>query len=470
MRLKYLCSAFGRRVSRLFPASLFARTALILLAGLVAAQAISFWLHWGERAVVVSQARGLHLADRMADAVRLLEADKSQRRVIATARLRADGIQVAPVDSDEVFNFVPRGQIQAMLAMRLGSTRDIRSPDMMGGGGNWRNGMGRMQREAALPGAPRTFDIRLDDGQWVRFTASHEAPAPALPHDFLTHLLVSLIAVTAVAMLAVRQVIRPLQQLAGAADALGHDLGAPPLPEEGSSEMRRAAQAFNRMRERIKRLVDERSRALAAVSHDLRTPLTRLRLRAELIDNEALRDQMAADLETMSAMLEATLDYLRGLQENETQRPIDINALLNSLVEDAAVLGKNVSTEGAAMQPYRGRLTALRRALQNLIDNAIKYGRSAHVRIEDGPQMLRLVVEDDGPGIPPEDLARVTEPYYRPDASRRAETGGVGLGLSIVKDIALMHGGELLLANRPLGGLAATLVLPRETGNVASAC
>ena len=139
-----------------------------------------------------------------------------------------------------------------------------------------------------------------------------------------------------------------------------------------------------------------------------------------------------------------------------------MNALLQSLSADAAVLGKAISVDGAAQAPYSGRLSALRRALQNLIDNAIKYGHSATIRIEDDDATLRLIVEDEGPGIPPAELARVTEPYYRPDTSRSRETGGVGLGLSIVSDIALLHGGELLLANRASGGLRATLVLPRS--------
>jgi signal transduction histidine kinase len=215
------------------------------------------------------------------------------------------------------------------------------------------------------------------------------------------------------------------------------------------------------MQARIKRLVDERARALAAVSHDLRTPLTRLRLRTELVDDEKLRDQMAADLDSMATMIDATLDYLRGLQDSEVARPIDMNALLQSMAEDAALLGKEISVEGFAQAPYIGRLSGLHRALQNLIDNAIKYGHSVCVRIEDDIHALRFVVEDDGPGIAQQELVRVTEPFYRPDASRSRTTGGVGLGLSIVKDIALMHGGELLLANRQQGGLSATLVLPR---------
>ena len=452
---------------RTFASSLFARMALILFAGLLAAQLTSIWLQWGERATVVSQARGLNFSDRLAEAVRLLEAETPARRAATAAALQSSDLRVTLINDDQVSPHSPRGQIQATLAARLGSEREIRSVGGglgggmgMGGGGMQRGG--GMQQGGQQQGL-RSFEVRLNDGQWVRIAAVRENDAPpALPTDLITQLLITLLIVSAVAMIAVRQATRPLQQLAQAADTLGRDLDAPPLAEAGPAETRRAAQAFNRMQARIKRLVDERARALAAVSHDLRTPLTRLRLRTELVIDDQLRDQMAADLDSMAAMIDATLDYLRGLQDSEAVRKIDMNALLQSLSADAAVLGKAISVDGAAQAPYSGRLSALRRALQNLIDNAIKYGHSATIRIEDDDATLRLIVEDEGPGIPPAELARVTEPYYRPDTSRSRETGGVGLGLSIVSDIALLHGGELLLANRASGGLRATLVLPRS--------
>lgn len=447
-----------------FSSSLFARMALILFAGLLAAQLASIWLQWGERATVVAQARGLNFADRLAEAVRALEADGPARRNKTLAALQSSDLRIILIGDDQVSPNTPRGQIQATLGARLGGEREIRSGGGgmgggmgMGGGRMLHGGSGSMQQRGL-----RSFDVRLNDGQWVRITEVHENDTPpALPGDLIANLLITLLIVTAVVMIAVRQATRPLQRLAQAADMLGRDLDAPPLTEAGPAETRRAAQAFNRMQARIKRLVDERARALAAVSHDLRTPLTRLRLRAELVGDDNLRDQMAADLESMAAMIDATLAYLRGLQESEAARRIDMNALLQSLVEDAAVLGKKISIVGLAQAPYTGRLSALCRALQNLIDNAIKYGHSARLCIEDNATTLRLSVEDEGPGIPQAELVRVTEPYYRPDASRSRETGGVGLGLSIVKDIALMHGGELLLANRPQGGLCATLVLPR---------
>jgi signal transduction histidine kinase len=285
---------------------------------------------------------------------------------------------------------------------------------------------------------------------------------PDLPSRFGTHLVITLAAVIAVSLVAVRLVTRPLQRLAEAADAFGGDLESPPLPETGPTEARCAAEAFNRMQERLRRLIAERGRALAAVSHDLRTPLTRMRLRAELVDDEALRAQINADIDDMQAMVESTLDYLRGLRENEVPQSIDMDALLQSLVADEQALGHPVALTGKVVAPYFGRLSTLKRALRNLIDNAVKYGQSATIRIEDGATELRLIVADHGPGIAEADLLRVLEPYVRLETSRSRKTGGVGLGLTIAHDAVVLHGGKLLLENLAGGGLRATLVLPRS--------
>jgi len=286
-----------------------------------------------------------------------------------------------------------------------------------------------------------------------------------VPSRFWLHLILTFTAVISVALIAVRLVTRPIKQLADAAEAFGRDLDAPPLAEQGPAETRRAAEAFNRMQERIKRLIAERSLALAAVSHDLRTPLTRMRLRAELVDDEALRAQINADIDDMQAMVDATLDYLRGLGESEDPRSIDIEALLASIVADEQALGRAVDFAGGNTAPYPGRVSALKRAIANLIDNAVKYGHAAHLSVVDAPtspNALRIVVTDDGPGIPPADLERVVEPYVRLETSRSRETGGVGLGLAVARDAARLHGGELLLENRAEGGLRATLTLPRN--------
>ena len=433
--------------------TLVARLALIVLVGLLVAQGVSFWLQWQERSVAVSQVRGASVADRLAPAVRLLEASPPAQRASALAALQGGGVQFETIPADQVFAVVPRGALPSMLSARLGRAVNVRT-DGLGRG----PGAGR-----ARGGPPHQLDLQLIDGQWLRVSLATDVDTapPSIPTGLLTELLITLGLVMAVVLIAVQQATRPLRQLAQAADTLGRDLDAPPLPEDGPTETRHAAQAFNRMQARIKRLVNERARALAAVSHDLRTPLTRLRLRTELIDDELLREQMGKDLEAMATMIDGTLAYLRGLQANEQVRSLDVNALLESMADDARVLGRSIEIRGQAQQAYPGRLTALRRALQNLIDNAFKYGLGASIRVEDSPSLLKITVEDKGPGLAPTELSKVTEPYYRVDSARSATGDGVGLGLSIVQDVALLHHGELILANRPQGGLAATLLLPR---------
>ena len=276
---------------RSFPSSLFARMALILLAGLLSAQLLSSWLQWKERANVVSIARGLNFADRIAETVRALEAQEPSQRAATTSKLESADLRVALINADQVSSNVPRGQILSSIAARLGGEREIRTQG--NSGGRMLRGNSSLPRHAM---STRIFDVRLNDGQWIRITLNPETETPALPGELIAQLLITLLIITAVVMLAVRQATQPLKQLAQAADQLGRDLDAPPLAETGPAETRQAAQAFNRMQERIKRLIDERARALAAVSHDLRTPLTRLRLRSELVEDEKLREQMAADL------------------------------------------------------------------------------------------------------------------------------------------------------------------------------
>jgi len=198
------------------------------------------------------------------------------------------------------------------------------------------------------------------------------------------------------------------------------------------------------------------------MSHDLKTPITRLRLRAELLDDEQMRSKFVKDLEEMESMVSATLDFMRGVENREQARPIDILALLESLQGDAAEVAGKVVIEGVATTPYTGRPQALKRCLGNLIDNAIKYGKSAAVRVEDAADSLRIFVRDEGPGIPDAALERVFEPFQRLEASRSRDTGGTGLGLGIARNIARAHGGDIVLRNAPGGGLEAVLTLPRS--------
>jgi signal transduction histidine kinase len=249
--------------------------------------------------------------------------------------------------------------------------------------------------------------------------------------------------------------------LADAARALGRDIRRPPLAETGPTEVRRAAAAFNLMQKRLLDFMNSRLRTLTAISHDLKTPVTRLRLRSEMLDDPQLREDFNRDLDEMDAMLGATLAYMRGEAKQEKLQSVDINALLESMVSDAHALGQDVTLSGHASAPYPARPRALRRALDNLVQNALRYGGSAEILVKERPRSLDIRVMDRGPGIPTPELEQVFEPFYRTEYSRNRATGGTGLGLSIARDVALSHGGTLHLVNRSEGGLEAILTLPR---------
>jgi signal transduction histidine kinase len=277
----------------------------------------------------------------------------------------------------------------------------------------------------------------------------------------LLSIVLLLAAVIGVSLIAVRWATRPLKTLADAADELGKNINRPPLAETGPTEVARAARAFNTMQSRLAEYLRERTQVLAAMSHDLKTPITRLRLRAELLDDAQLRVKFGNDLQEMEAMVASALDFLRGMDNGEPEQPVDVNALLESLQADLRETGGVVTIEGQAAGPYAGRPQALKRCLANLLENAIKYGTSAQVLVEDQADRLQISILDQGPGLPPDQMIKVFEPFYRVEGSRNRDTGGTGLGLAIAKNVAELHGGGITLHNRTEGGLAAVLTLPR---------
>ena len=311
-----------------------------------------------------------------------------------------------------------------------------------------------------------TAALPLSDGSYVVFDDA--APAfPMFPDFPLRGILLVEIFFVLVSLLAFYLVVRPLRRLARAADSFGRDLpGTPPLPESGPREVREAAQAFNRMQRRIRDFVDERSRTLAAVSHDLRTPLTRMRLRVEQL-NEAQRVPLQKDMDELQQLMDTTIDLARE-SSGEDFAPVDVAALVESLVEDRQDMGQNVVLEQAEnlndVPPLLARPLSIKRCLGNLLDNAVRYGGGAVVSVRDSRELLEIVICDNGPGIPEEDLNRVFEPFYRLEPSRSRSTGGNGLGLAIARSMARQHGGDIVLANRPQGGLCASLSLPRPSG------
>jgi protein-histidine pros-kinase len=269
--------------------------------------------------------------------------------------------------------------------------------------------------------------------------------------------------VVLVTLLAVRIATRPLSRLAQAAEALGEDLNRPPLEEEGPVEVRRAAVAFNWMQTRLRGLFAERTRILAAVSHDLQTPITRLRLRAELMEDGSLRDKMLADLAAMQALVEEGLAYAASTAApKETAILTDLDALAASVVADYTDAGQPVRLVGSSGRKVLTRPKTLSRLLGNLVDNALKFGGGAQVVLDAADTLPVIRVRDHGPGIPEAELDKVFEPFYRLESSRNRETGGTGLGLAIARQLASALGAELSLRNLPEGGLEASVLLATD--------
>jgi signal transduction histidine kinase len=323
---------------------------------------------------------------------------------------------------------------------------------------------GGEQGAGAPPPPPdRMFDlvVTLPDGDRVAFRTFSPRGTPPFPGHFVIELGLLTIMLGIVLYAMTRTITRPLADLATAADAVGRGTAIEPLKERGARELKRATRAFNAMQERLNRYLDSRTRVLAAMSHDLRTPITRLRLRVESIEDEALRTRCVDDLDEMTRMVRGALSVFRGLNDEEQSLPVDIDALLEELQRRYAEVNASVAIEGRAAAPFTGKPLALKRCLGNLVDNALQYGEHATIAVTDSADELTIRVLDDGPGIPQAEIERVFEPFYRLESSRNRATGGTGLGLSIARDIAQAHGGSLILENRSAGGLEARLVLPR---------
>lgn len=303
-----------------------------------------------------------------------------------------------------------------------------------------------------------TLSLLLADGRWLNASVGFAAPERRLPALPAVSFVLGAAAIGVALWLALSRLLGPLRGLAGAAERLGRGEEPGALPVTGPSEMRALTQAFNLMQTRLQRLLADRTQMLAALGHDLRSPLTALRVRAEMVDDAETRERMLAALAEMQEMVDATLSYARGVWTAEAVESVEIGALLAAVAED----------EGASFTPppsdaaLRLRPATVRRALRNLIDNARRYGGGApEIALVVTPDAVDIAIMDRGPGIPEAELARVFDPFVRLEASRSRETGGTGLGLSIARGIVQAHGGEVSLANREGGGVVARVTLPR---------
>lgn len=469
------------------PRTLFGQIVLALFAGLLIVQIIGLWLMLDDRSRLNYKLLAKFAAQRTAGIVTVLDdAAPGERAGLAralsveptTLTLTApwDAGPIKQTDDARIFTEQFSSSLERPLKIQVLSMKRVeRSPfDQYfqrrdDHARPAQSGDARTDAEVKKHRfLPRRFiaQVRLGDGAVVTFHHVMPEEATDLPYRVIGLLALLGLSVAALSAWAVRRLTRPLDDFADAAAGLARNLNQQPLPENGLHEVRRAAQAFNAMQRDLKRHIDTRSQALSAVSHDLRLPITRLSLRLEAVGDSELRDKMAHDLAEMDAMVGHTLDFLRAGSNLEAAVPLNLDALIDSVVEDMEELGATITRHGRAGAPITARPHALRRCIANLLDNARRYGGgAATLGVDNQADRVVIFIEDQGPGIAADELARVCEPYVRLESSRARHTGGCGLGLAIAKAIVEAHGGTLTLASPPGRGLTVTLNLPKARSN-----
>jgi signal transduction histidine kinase len=470
---------FGAMSGRIF---------VILVLGIVASAILTWWFASSERQRMIGQFRDSHTLDRIEHVVLALDSMTLDARGPFLQLVNRHGMRVQPwpkgepVPSEPVLP-VNVGNASANMATNasVNLSASVIGPDQAAFGRELAQRLGtghplqllpvaaehcqsRLHTNPFLGKPPPPLCLRLmlrlrDQTPMLISILPPRNPVPA-PHLDWSPALLFLASVALLAYGVARMTMRPLADLAQAATNLGRDINQPPLPVRGAWEITQAIGAFNAMQARIRQHIAQRTQMLAAITHDLQTPLTRLRLRLEKVADPELRDKLIGDLSAMQGMVREGLDLARSIDSNETMQKLDIDSLLDSLCSDAVEAGQDVTLQGLAGCAILARPLSLRRCLVNLIDNAVKYGSVARVSIALAGNVVEILVRDSGPGLAPELLEQVFEPFFRVETSRSRESGGTGLGLTIARNIAEQHGGTLTLDNQAEGGLVACLRLP----------
>jgi signal transduction histidine kinase len=441
---------------RLVPTSLATRTLLTLLLGLAMVQAAGLTIHAFDRIELQHQAELRNIGFRAMSIYRSVVATSIAERPAALRELERElGVHASLSAGPPLMppDLTSQGLARIIrINMGLVPVRPVNRPlDVILRGMPWDGSV--------------TVGYHFPDEGWLDVEILVPPPRPWHSPTFLLAFLLMTAAAALLSFWAVRRLTGPVGTLAAAAERLGRDVNAPPLPETGPDEVARAAVAFNTMARRISRFVSDRTFLLTAIGHDLRTPITRLRLRAEFIDDDELRAKFLSDLAELDGMVSATLAFGRDTADQEPAVPLDLAALLRTVLDDASDawpdLQEALVYEGLAHLTVHGRLMMLKRAFANLVGNAMKYGGAARVAMR-APEagIVTIIVEDDGPGVPPDQLERIFDPFYRVEGSRNRETGGTGLGLPIARNIFRAHGGDVVLANRAGGGARAVVTFP----------
>lgn len=453
--------------------SLRRQLVLLILGALVLAQLVSLFLFVDERSLAVRAAMGMEAAGRAANVARLIEEAPPSLHlsILRAADSPLVRFDVAPTPAVALHDHTTSGRvvnrIRALLDDEAG--REVRLdlqnveagfPPIPG----LPRGMAEMHQRMVHGGVAAIemkLSIALSSGDWLNVATQFQRP-PIQWHwpTALSFALTAAFLLAAALWFMLTRLTGPLSRLAGAAERLGRGERVAELTPAGPSEVRELTEAFNRMQGRLTRFVSDRTRLMAALGHDLRSPLTAMRVRAEMVEDDETRDRLIATVGEMQEMVDETLAFARGMATSEAYETCELSTFLRTLCYDMAETGQRVTL---CVEPglwARLRPTALRRALRNVIDNAVRYGRGAQVVLMPAGDHARLTVTDNGPGIPSGDLERVFDPFVRLETSRSRETGGVGLGLAIARTVVQGHGGNIELANGPVGGLIATITLP----------
>ncbi len=485
---------------RLFPTSIVGRTVLVLLVGLTVSHMVSLAIYSGDRQTELTSFGSEQVARRIVAAVEAIERAPVENRHQVAGSLWGPGFSLTLSSEPALYGHHRTGwqtkNVRNTLLNLLDGFDDERVRVAYVSLPDWdvnsrfhssegkgqsddpviamRQHMGQMM--AGDDGvAHRRFgfmsrywhgsrvlqvSVRLDSGEWLNTAAPATRFSPFWRSQMFGSIFVMGLLVVVVSVWAVRRATAPLGLFERAAERLGRDVNAPPMDENGPREVRRVAKSFNDMQKRLKAFIDDRTHMLAAISHDLRTPITRMRLRAELIEDEEQQKKILEDLTQMEEMIVATLAFARDEAASEANVRLDLAAMLQSLCSDAVDSGATASYLGPDKLAYSGRPVALMRAFQNIIDNAVKYGEKAAVILEKDDQSIIIHIDDDGPGIPEAERLRVFDPFYRIEGSRNRETGGVGLGLAVVRSVITAHGGDITFSSAHGNGFRVTVTLP----------
>ncbi len=453
---------------RLWPDTLAARILTFLLVMTLLMVVISAIIMQDARIEVFDERNRTHLTDRIITLVRLMRNADHQQRFSLIKQFKEDGDNISITANPRVMNS-SRNIRAVKLINRLRKKLHIPDPESI-----------RINHfhDLPAPGVAADFNkrqaaqmdkvnsltldisIRLRDGSWLNMQSKKFEPPPPWASKTLQLLVLLLLLIFISSLIIAKLIARSMAKLADAAEQFGLGQTQEPLAENGPREVRHTIRAFNLMQQRLQKHLKDRSLMLAAVSHDLRTPVTTLRLRAEYIEDNEVREKTLETLSEMETILNATLSFSRDEAADEKARATDLPALMQSLVDDHVDLGGDVNYIGPHKQTFTCRPIALKRALNNLIDNALKYAGAATVTLIAQSDGVKILIDDNGPGVPEESLEELFTPFFRLESSRNRGTGGSGLGLAVARSIVLAHGGELKLENLPEGGLRAAISLP----------